>query len=308
MNLALSLLLSEPLADVPLLLVAVLVGVMGTFVGSFLNVVIHRVPQEDREDRDIVFKPSHCPVCLATIKPYDNIPLVSYALLGGRCRSCRTRISPRYAVVEALTGLLWLLVFWHHLSSRGALTWVFPFDIILVTALVALIFIDAEHMILPNAITYPGMIFALLARLALPFLVGVSAFEDVAWLSSLSAFRGWPPVALSLFGAVLGGLAGGGSLWFLGWLWKTLRGVEAMGLGDVKMMLAVGAYLGWRMTLVTLFLSAITGSLIGLALMFKRGERNMQMLLPFGIFLGLGSIISLLTGPPLLHWYLSSFR
>ncbi len=307
MNLVLSLLLPEPLAGVPLPFAAAIVGLFGTFVGSFLNVVIHRVPQEEGE-RDIVFKPSHCPVCKAAIKPYDNIPILSYLILGGRCRNCKTRISPRYVAVEAITGVLWLLVFLHHVNSANGLTWVFPCDIALATALVALIFIDSEHMILPDVITFPIMFFALATRLVLPYLVGPGAFEDLTWFTAQGLLSDWPLVGKSLLGAVLGALAGGGTLWLIGKLWEKLRGVEAMGLGDVKMMLGVGAYLGWRMMLVTLFLSAITGSVVGVGLMLARGERNLQMRLPFGIFLGLGTIISLLVGPPLLDWYLSSFR
>ena len=106
MSLALSLFLPEPLADLPVTLLGAFVGVLGMFIGSFLNVVIHRVPQEDEGERDVVFKPSHCPVCKAAIKPYDNIPILSYVILGGRCRNCKTRISPRYVAVEALTGVL----------------------------------------------------------------------------------------------------------------------------------------------------------------------------------------------------------
>lgn len=298
----------EPLAGAPLPVLGAFIAFLGTFVGSFLNVVIHRVPLEDSAERDVVFKPSHCPTCRAEIKPYDNIPILSYLILGGKCRNCKIRISPRYVAVEAITGVLWLLVFLHHINAWGDLNWMFPCDIILVTALVALIFIDAENMILPDVITFPLMFFAVAARIALPLLYGPGAFEDISWFAYQGLLKGWPPVAVSLLAALLGALAGGGSLWLLGKLWEKLRGVEAMGLGDVKLMFGVGAYLGWRMTLVTLFLSAISGSLIGIFLMLKRGERDLQMMLPFGIFLGLGAILSLLVGPPLLDWYLAGFR
>jgi leader peptidase (prepilin peptidase)/N-methyltransferase len=308
MNLVLSFLLPELIADIPTWYIAGFVSLIGAFVGSFLNVVIHRVPQDETEERDVVFKPSHCPVCKAAIKPYDNIPVISYLLLGGRCRSCKTRISPRYVAVEVITGVLWLLVFLHHLGARGGVSWLLACDIALVTALVALIFIDSEHQILPDVITYPCLIFALLARIALPLWLGPGAFEDLSWFTANGFFGSLPLVGKSLAGGVLGALAGGGSLWLMGWLWEKLRGVEAMGLGDVKMMLGVGAYLGFRMTLVTLFLAALSGSVIGIALMIKNGERNLQMKLPFGIFLGLGAILCILAGPPLLDWYLSNFR
>lgn len=305
MNLVLSLLLPETIADMPLWAVGISVFVLGTLVGSFLNVVIHRLPQEEPQDRDVVSQPSHCPHCDTPLKPYDNIPLLSYLALGGKCRSCRVPISPRYPAVEALTGALWLALFLHH--ANAGLSWALAADVILATALVPLIFIDAEHQILPDVITYPLIIFAFLARLALPYLVGVTAFDDLAWFTQRATFAGWPPVAVSLVGAVLGALAGGGLLWLLGAAWEKLKGIEAMGFGDVKLMLGVGAYLGWRMTLLTIFLSALTGSVIGILLMLKRGERDLQQMLPYGIYLGLATIISLLAGLPLLNWYLSTF-
>jgi leader peptidase (prepilin peptidase)/N-methyltransferase len=175
-----------------------------------------------------------------------------------------------------------------------------------VTALVALLFIDAEHMILPNVITYPGLVFALIARLALPYLMGNPHFDDTPLLQQ-GALAGWPLWAVSLFGAGLGALAGGGSLWLMGFLWERLRGVEAMGLGDVKMMFMVGAYFGWRLTVLTIFLAVLTGSLAGISIALRRGERNLQMELPFGIFLGSGSIIALLIGARIVAWYASQF-
>lgn len=273
-------------------------GIFGAVIGSFLNVVIHRLPREE----SIVFPNSRCPSCGAAIAFYDNLPVLSYAVLGGRCRSCKTHISARYPAVELLTGLLWAAVMW-----RDGISWALPFDLIFVTAIIALIFIDAEHMILPNAITYPGIAFALIARLALPLLTGRPHFDDLPMLLG-GPFAGWPIWAASLGGAVIGALVGGGSLWLMGWLWEKLRGVEAMGLGDVKMMFMVGAYLGWRLTILNIFLGVLSGSLIGIALMAKRGDRNMQMLLPFGIFLGIGAIAALLIGSQIVEWYAGQFR
>ena len=174
-----------------------------------------------------------------------------------------------------------------------------PFDLVFVAAIIALVFIDAEHMLLPNVITYPGIVFALVARVVVPNLYGVGFLG-----ASYPALSPW---MLSLIGAALGALVGGGFLWVVGWLWERLRGVEAMGLGDVKMMLMVGAYLGWPQTVLTIFLGVLGGSIIGVALMMRRGERDMQMLLPFGIFLGIGTIISLLFGAPLVEWYAGQF-
>jgi leader peptidase (prepilin peptidase)/N-methyltransferase len=200
-----------------------------------------------------------------------------------------------------LTALLFVAVTW-----RTGVTPALPFDLIFVSALVALVFIDAEHMILPNAITYPGMVFALVARLAVPYLAGAPHFDDLPGLMD-GTFAGWPVWAASLGGAFLGALVGGGSLWLMGWLWEKLRGVEAMGLGDVKMMFMVGAYFGWRLTVLTIFLGVFAGSIIGIALMVRQGKKDMQMLLPFGIFLGIGAIMALLVGPQIVEWYAGQF-
>jgi leader peptidase (prepilin peptidase)/N-methyltransferase len=279
----------EPLTGLPNYLLVAAVAALGAIIGSFLNVVIHRVPREE----SVAFPASHCPSCGTAIRPYDNIPVVSWAVLRGRCRSCRAPISARYPAVELLTAALFALVY----LLRPGLTLALPFDLAFAAAVVALVFIDAEHMILPNVITYPGFALALAARAVVPNLYGVASFGDgqaPAWL-------------LSLGGALLGALVGGGFLWLVGWLWERLRGVEAMGLGDVKMMLMVGAYLGWPLTLLTVFVGVLTGSLAGVAAMARRGERDMQMLLPFGIFLGLGSLVSLLFGAQLVDWYVAKF-
>ena len=168
-----------------------------------------------------------------------------------------------------------------------------------VAAVVALVFIDAEHMILPNIITYPGIAVAFVARLFVHNLYGVGG---------LCSAHACPPLwVLSLANAVLGAAVGGGFLWLVGWLWERVRGVEAMGLGDVKMMFMVGAYLGWPLTLLAIFVGVLSGSLSGVGLMLRRGERDMQMLLPFGIFLGLGSLVSLLFGTLLIDWYVARF-
>ncbi len=276
----------------------IIAGALGAIIGSFLNVVIHRLPLEE----SVAFPNSKCPSCSTAIPFYDNVPVLSYALLGGRCRSCKTRISARYPAVEILTALLFVAVTW-----RTGMTPALPFNLIFVSALVALVFIDAEHMILPNAITYPGIVFALVARLAIPYLVGAPHFDDLPGLMN-GTFAGWPVWAASLGGAIIGALIGGGSLWLMGWTWEKVRGVEAMGLGDVKMMFMVGAYFGWRLTILTIFLGVFSGSLIGIVLMIRQGKKDMQMLLPFGIFLGIGSILALLIGPQIVEWYAGQFR
>jgi len=280
----------EPTTGLPFAFFVAAVAVVGAIIGSFLNVVIHRVPREE----SIAFPASRCPSCGTAIWPYDNIPVVSWAILRGRCRSCRAPISARYPAVELLTAALFALTFW----LRSGLTLSLPFDLAFVAAVIALVFIDAEHMILPNVINYPGVAVALVARALVPNLYGVA---------SLGAQAHMPAWLLSVVGALVGALVGGGFLWLVGWLWERLRGVEAMGLGDVKMMFMVGAYLGWPLTLLAIFVGVLSGSLAGVGLMLKRGHRDMQMLLPFGIFLGVGSLISLLFGTALIDWYVAKF-
>ena len=291
------LLVSQTLDGIPPVLIYIISGVFGAIIGSFLNVVVHRVPREE----SIVFPNSRCPSCGATIAFYDNIPVLSYVVLGGRCRGCSIRISPRYPAVELLTAVLFVVVTWHDGISVAL-----PFDLIFMTAIVALVFIDAEHMILPDVITYPGMAFAVAARIAIPLLTKTPHFDDVPSLMQ-GTLAGMPIWVVSLVGAVIGALIGGGSLWLMGWTWEKLRGIEAMGLGDVKMMFMVGAYLGWRLTILTIFVGVLSGSLIGIVLMARQRERDMQMLLPFGVFLGLGSIAALLFGAQIVAWYAGQF-
>ncbi len=283
----------ESLTGLPPLFFLIAVTGLGAIIGSFLNVVIHRVPL----GQSIVFPHSRCPACDAAIRAYDNIPILSWLILRGRCRTCHAPISIRYPAVEALTATLFALTFW----LRSGLTLALPFDLIFVAAILSLIFIDAEHMILPDVITLPGVVFALVARVIVPNLYGVGFLTT-------GALAGWPVWAVSLVGALTGALLGGGFLWVVGWLWERLRGVEAMGLGDVKMMFMVGAFLGWPLTALTMFIGVLSGSIIGVSLMLRRGQRDMQMLLPFGIFLGLGALFSLLFGLPFVEWYAGQFR
>jgi leader peptidase (prepilin peptidase)/N-methyltransferase len=283
--------------DVPLPIACAFMAAIGAIIGSFLNVVIHRLPRE----QSIVLPSSKCPKCHTAIKPYDNVPVISYLILRGRCRNCGTRISPRYPAVEALTALLFAAVTWH-----DGLSFALAFDVAFAAAIIALIFIDAEHMILPNAITYPGVLFSLLTRIAVPYLAGPAHFDDLPQL--LNLFPNLPVWLVSLIGAAIGALVGGGFLWLMGFAWEKLRGIEAMGFGDVKMMLMVGAFLGWRLTILTILIGALSGSVIGIAVMYRSGKRNLQMMLPFGIFLGIGSIVSLLFGAQIINWYASQFR
>lgn len=287
----------ESLTGVPEMFAYVFVFILGAIVGSFLNVVIHRIPNEE----SIVFPNSACPNCKTPIKAYDNIPILSWLILRGKCRGCAQPIAARYPAVELLTALLFLLVYW-----QTGLSPVLPVYLVFVSAIIALIFIDAEHMILPNVITYPLLALALLVRIIFPIAFEQSYFRDV-FFAPATYISDQPAWLVSLFSAVVGALAGGGSLWLVGAIWKKIRGVDAMGLGDVKMMLGVGALLGWRMAALSIFLGAFVGAIVGISMIATQKDRDMQTQIPFGIFLGIGSIVSLLFGEQLIRWYFMTF-
>lgn len=269
--------------------------VVGAAIGSFLNVVIYRVPNE----LSVVRPNSACPNCKSPIKPYDNIPVLSWLILGGKCRNCKEPIAWRYPAVELLTALVFLAVYW-----QIGFTPYLPVALAFSAAMLSLVFIDAEHMILPNVITYPMFVIALIIRFAFPLAFDTNYFADttygpIAWLA------GWPAWSVSLAGAVFGALIGGGSLWLVGAIWKALRGVDAMGLGDVKLLLGIGALLGWRLTILTIFIGAFTGAVAGILVVARSKDKDLQAQIPFGIFLGIGSFVALLFGERLIAWYLS---
>ncbi len=287
----------ESVTGLPDLFGYIFVGLFGAIVGSFLNVVIHRVPRE----QSIVFPNSKCPKCDAAIKPYDNFPVISWIFLGGKCRNCKEPIAWRYPAVELLTALLFGVVFW-----QIGFNWYLPVALYFTATLVSLVFIDAEHMILPDVINFPLLFVGLIARIVLPAIGGAIYFQDLQH-APLIQMQGYPAWLVSLAGAGLGALVGGGFLWFIGWLWEKLRGIEAMGFGDVKMMFAVGVLLGWRLTFLTLFVGAFAGALIGVAIIIRDRDKDMQTQIPFGIYLGIGSFVSLLFGERLIEWYLQTF-
>ncbi|MEK6325245.1 MAG: prepilin peptidase [Acidobacteriota bacterium] len=279
--------------------VGVVVFIFGLLFGSFLNVVIHRLPLGE----SIVFPGSHCPACGAEIKWYDNIPVISYALLlQGRCRSCRVRVSPIYPAVELLVACLYLLLFLTHRDQISNGSWLpMVVDIVFVSLIVPLVFIDLRHKLLPNAITYPGLVLLLVLR----------AIAPDPWILShtpkLFGLESAPAWVVSVFASVLGAAVGGGSLWLVREAYYRLRHVEGMGLGDVKMMLMVGAFLGWQLTLLTIFLGSLLGSLVGVLLILLGGG-SMKMQIPFGVFLGPAAIIALLAGQQLIVWYVGMYR
>jgi leader peptidase (prepilin peptidase)/N-methyltransferase len=243
-----------------------ILALLGLSVGSFLNVCVHRLPLR----QSLVRPGSRCPHCGYVLRWYDNIPVASYLLLRGRCRQCRESIALRYPVLELATLLLFLV--------HGA---VFGWSALLVVrllfacAMVVLFAIDLEHHLLPDAITLPGIVAGLLFSIVLP---------------------------PGIVDAVLGVLVGGGVLWLIGEAYYRYSGQEGMGGGDVKMLAMIGAFLGWKLVLVTLVLSSVAGSLIGLLVIaLKRGGLKYE--LPYGTFLALGALAASLAGERLINWY-----
>jgi leader peptidase (prepilin peptidase)/N-methyltransferase len=245
---------------------AVLIALaLGLIVGSFLNVCIHRLPLRE----SVVWPASRCPHCRAAIAPGDNIPVIGYLRLRGRCRNCGSPISVQYPIVELTTAAIFvgafLLVDPPLLFARLAFA----------CAMIVLFVIDLEHRILPDVITLPGIVLGLLFSLFLP--------------------PGWRD---SLIGIALGG----GSLWLMGELYFRLRHEEGMGFGDVKMLAMIGAFLGWKLMLLTLVLASFLGSIVGVAMIaLNRGD--MKYALPFGTFLALGAIFAAAAGDAIVAWY-----
>ena len=266
--------------------------VVGLTIGSFLNVCIHRLPKGE----SIVHPRSRCPHCGRMIVAYDNIPVLSYLWLRGRCRHCRSRISPFYPLIELLTGLTFLLVYHRWGISPPAVK-----AVLLASALIVLIFTDLRERLLPDRITFPGIAAGFLFALWLPLEDGTAAL-----LLRLLGGTDLPAVLLSVADALLGALLGAGLLFALGEIWYRLRHVEAMGLGDVKMMAMVGLFLGIKLTVLTLLLGSLLGSLLGGLFMLLAGK-DTRYELPFGTFLGVAALIALFWGPQLVASYLSLF-
>jgi leader peptidase (prepilin peptidase)/N-methyltransferase len=247
--------------------------VMGLIVGSFANVCIHRIPR----GVSVVSPPSRCPGCGNLVRATDNVPVLGWLLLRGRCRACRAPISPRYPLVEAANGLLyqglWLL--------HGPSVWTFV-AMPLATALLVLALIDLEHQILPDVITRPGIA------------LGIAA----------AFLPGWP---LSLWAAA--GSAAGGYLVLalVAWVYERARGHEGLGQGDWKMAGMLGAFLGWQKLLLVVFLASLAGMLVGLLAMALRGG-DMKTKLPLGTFLGAAGIAALFVGDRLVAWYAAFYR
>ena len=252
----------------PPLLTWPFVVALAAVLGSFLNVCISRLPRGE----SVVSPPSHCPRCQAPIRYYDNLPLVSFMVLAGRCRACREPISWRYPLVEALAVAVGLLVLW-----RLGPTWEGLRAFLLGLALIAVAFTDLETFLIPDRITLPG--------------IGAGL-----------AFRLYPS-AWDVIDGVLGGIVAGGIFFFIMWASPFVFGREGMGFGDVKLAAMMGAFLGLSVVLVAIFLGVLAGGLTATALLIL-GLRRVGEYLPFCTFLALGGVLAALWGRPLLAWYL----
>jgi leader peptidase (prepilin peptidase) / N-methyltransferase len=242
-------------------------ALFGALIGSFLNVCIHRLPR----GASIVWPASACPGCRRGLSWFENVPIVSYAFLGGRCRTCKMAISMRYPLIEALTAAMFAAGWWYYgpgplLASR----------LIFGCALIVLFAIDLEHHLLPNVITLPGIV--------------------IGFMFSFVNPPGWKD-------ALIGILVGGGGLFLIAEGYYRIRHEEGLGMGDVKMLAMVGAFLGWQLTLLTLMLASFAGTIIGVG-MIATGRGTMKYALPFGTFLAIGAAVASAVGQGMLDWYL----
>lgn len=248
----------------------VMAALLGLAVGSFLNVCIYRLPL----GKSLAYPPSACTRCGRPLRWFENVPVVAWIALGGRCRTCRAPISVVYPLVEAFTGALFVWAWWQY--GPG---WLLFSHLLFACSLIVLFFIDIHHRILPNAITLPGI--------AVGFLL--SFLNPPGWIASL-------------MGIVLGGLIP----YAIAEIYYRIRGDEGLGMGDVKMLAMIGAFLGWRLMLLTLVVASFLGSFVGLGLIVMR-RGDMKSSLPFGTFLTIASFVALVAGPSILAWYLGFF-
>ncbi|MGH6624166.1 MAG: prepilin peptidase [Burkholderiaceae bacterium] len=266
------------------------VALFGLAIGSFLNVLIHRLPKMmDADWRaqcaeldgrpaaeaprfNLVVPNSHCPSCQAPLRIVDNVPLISWLMLRGKCARCGTSISARYPIVEALTAILSALVAW-----RFGFSWATAFALVLTWGLIALTFIDADTTLLPDDLTLPLLWLGLIANL-------LGLFPEVG-----------------LRDAVIGAMAGYLSLWSIYWLFKLITGKEGMGYGDFKLLAALGAWMGWKALLPIVLLSSAVGAVVGVVLIVL-ARRGREIPIPFGPYLATAGFIVLITGQTLTSW------
>ena len=303
-------------------------GAIATFLfglafGSFLNVVIYRVPRE----QSVVKPRSACPNCGTQIRAYDNIPVLSWIILRGKCRDCSHPISARYAIVELTCAFLFVSAYFHAVPiDTPVAIWMLIKLCLFFFLLLPLIFIDYEHHLLPDVLTLPGLILGLIFSLLVP-VGGMPGFMT----RKMFAFR-WPVAAISLVDALIGAAIGAFFIYAVGEIYFRLRHIEGMGFGDVKLMAMVGAFLGAKLALFTIFTGAVLGTIFGLITTLavwrkriqrrkKRSESNVlsrswtsaSLMLryyevPFGVFLGSMAILSVFAGNRMVDWYLGLYR
>jgi len=241
---------------------------LGAAIGSFLNVCICRIPAGE----SVVFPPSRCPSCLKPIRWFQNIPVLSFLALRGRCASCGVSISLRYPLIEALSGLFFTLVFYRFGWQAVTLVyWLF------VAALIVITFIDLDHQIIPDVISLPGIVVGFLCAFVTPWL---------SWIDSL-----------------LGILLGGGSLYLVAVGYEMLTKKEGMGGGDIKLLGMIGAFLGWKAVLPVVFISSLLGTVVGVPLMLAK-RADGKLAIPFGPFLAAAALLYVFWGPSLIRWYI----
>lgn len=254
--------------------------IFGIIIGSFLNVCIYRIPQGE----SIVSPPSHCPSCNTRLKPLDLIPLISYLICCGKCRYCDRKISPRYFLVEILTGIVSLALFYKY-----GLTVDFAAFLFLMYILLAVFFIDLDHQIIPNELVIVGLLGGVILfayNLFLPFQI----YADHLW---------WNPL--------LGLVVGSGFLLGVSLIGLALyKGDEVMGMGDVKLFAPIGLFLGWRMTLLALFASVVLGGMSSLLLILL-GKATRKSMIPFGPFIVIGVFITIMWGWDIVRWYVNIY-
>lgn len=246
----------------------VLIFILGLIVGSFSNVCIYRIPRNE----SIIYPASHCPKCRSKIKPVDNIPLLSFILLKGRCRNCKSKISIQYPIVELLTGLIYLIIYLAYGLSFQASIY-----IILSSALIIIAFIDLNEQIVPDVISLPGIVIGFIISFFVPY--------------------------VSFINSALGVVVGGGIILIIGLGGSVIFKKEAMGGGDVKLAAMIGAFLGWRYIIISLFLGFFLGALAGIILILSK-IKSRDDVVPFGPFIVLGSFITLLWGEQIISWYI----
>ena len=242
--------------------------IFGAMVGSFLNVCILRLP----ENESIVTPGSHCPYCKKPIQFYDNIPLISYFLLRGRCRCCKKPISIQYPLVEGITAIGSFLLFLKYGPSLSYLIYFFFLD-----GLIVITVIDLYHQIIPDVVSIPGIGVGLLSPLIIPH--------------------------LTLLNSLMGILLGGGSLFLVATLYRWLFKREGMGGGDIKLLAMIGAFLGWKAVILAILLSSLVGSIVGIVIMVFKGK-NFKYAIPFGPFLSFGAVMALFYQNEIISWYL----